>query len=56
MAPEIPVMKVLTSVAVTVWLPAVVSVIKDVPTPLINVKFGGRSAPVTELVICTVPL
>src|ERR1700679_1431242 len=56
MAPEVPVIKLLTSLAVTVCTPAVVRVTKEMPKPLIKVKFGGRSARGSELVICTVPV
>lgn len=54
--PEVPEIEVLTSVAVTVWLPAVPSVTWKVPTPLVNVEFGGSEARVSELAICTVPV
>lgn len=38
------------SVAVTVWLPAVVNVADRVPTPLINVESAGRVAAGSVLV------
>src|SRR4051794_27284266 len=52
----VPVMLLLAaSVAVTVWLPAVLSVTEKVRAPLVRVLLAGRVAAPSELVKCTVP-
>jgi len=52
----VPVMLVVTvSVAVIVWLPAVLSVALKVPVPLVSVLLAGRLALPSLLVKCTVP-
>jgi hypothetical protein len=43
------------SVAVIVWLPAVLSVALNVPAPLVNVALAGRTAAASLLVKWTVP-
>jgi len=43
------------SVAVTVWLPAVLNVTGNVPVPLESAVFAGNVACVSVLVKCTVP-
>ena len=44
-APDVPVMEVVTvSVPEMVWLPAVLSVAENVPTPLVKVAFAGSVA------------
>src|SRR5664279_2200915 len=56
MAALVPVMAALTvSVAVMVWLPAVVSVAGNVATPLVSVASAGSVAAASELVKWTVP-
>ena len=42
-------------VAVTVWLPAVFSVIDPLPVPPVIVALAGNTAWASELVKCTVP-
>ena len=44
------------SVAVIVWLPAVLSVALKVPVPLVSVELAGRAAWPSVLVKWTVPL
>jgi hypothetical protein len=56
MVPELPVIElVVWSVAVMIWLPAVVSVAENVPRPEINGIFPGSCAFASLLVKCTVP-
>jgi hypothetical protein len=43
------------SLAVIVWLPVVLKVTVNVPTPCANVELGGSFADLSELVIWTVP-
>ena len=53
---DVPVIDELTvSVAVIVWLPAVVSVAENVPEPLVRVESAGSVDEASELVKCTVP-
>ena len=47
---------VAVSVAVTVWLPAVLSVTVNVPTPEVSVLFAGSAARASLLERATVPL
>ena len=55
-APVVRVIAAFTvSVAVIVWLPAAFSVTLNVPTPLVNVLFVGRTAAASLLVKWTVP-
>jgi len=57
MALDVPVIAVLTvSVAVMVWLPAVLSVAEKVPAPLVNVEFAGNTAAGSLLVKWVVPV
>ena len=54
---DVPVIElVVVSVAVMVWLPAVLSVAENVPTPLVSVAFAGNTAWPSVLVKCTVPV
>jgi hypothetical protein len=54
---DVPVIDALTlSVAASVWLPAVLSVALNVPTPLVSVLFAGSTACPSVLVKCTVPV
>src|SRR5438067_10773540 len=46
---------VTVSVAVTVWLPAVLSVTENVPVPPVRVALAGRTAWASVLVKCAVP-
>ena len=55
MAPEIPVIRALASVAVMVLFPAVIKVATKVPVPLIRVESAGSVAAVSVLVKRTVP-
>ena len=49
---------VVLSLAVTFWLPAVVNVALNVPTPLVNVPLAGSTValPLSLLLKLTVPL
>ena len=52
-----PVIELVTvSVAVSVWLPAVLRVALKVPMPFVSVLLAGRTARLSLLVKCTVPL
>ena len=52
-----PVIEVETvSVAVSVWLPAVVSVVLKLPAPLVSVLLLGNPAWPSVLVKCTMPV
>ena len=52
-----PVIELVTvSVAVIVWLPAVLSVALKVPVPLVKVLLAGRTAAPSVLVKWTVPV
>jgi hypothetical protein len=54
--PEVPVMDALTvSVAVTLWVPAVLKVTPKVPVPDARVVLAGNSAALSVEVKCTVP-
>ncbi len=56
MAPVVPASdEVTVSVAVIVWLPAVLRVAEKLPTPLARVEFAGNAAAASVLVKCTVP-
>jgi hypothetical protein len=56
MLPLVPVTELATvSVAVTVWLPADLSVTETVPVPLVKVVLLGRTADPSLLVKRTVP-
>jgi hypothetical protein len=56
MALVVPVTELATvSVAVTVWLPPVLSVTETVPVPLVKVVLLGRTADPSLLVKWTVP-
>jgi len=57
MALEVPVIAAFTeSVAVMVWLPAVLRVVENVPVPFVNVEFAGKGAAGSVLVKWTVPV
>ena len=54
--PEVPVIvEVTVSVAVIVWLPAVLSVAEKVPVPLVSAEFAGGTAEPSVLVKPTIP-
>ena len=54
--PEVPLMELVTvSVPVMVCEPTVISVAENVPTPEVNVEFGGRTAAESVELKCTVP-
>ncbi len=56
-SPDVPLIDgVAVSVAVTVCDPAVLKVTGNVPTPFVNVAFGGRTALASLDVIVTVPV